>query len=560
MNETPDLRDVPEPIVTRPRWGQLSIVWLIPLVAALVGAWLAYKAISEKGPEITIRFDSGSGLEAGRTKIKYKDVDLGTVRKISLSDDRSAVIVQAQLDKQAESMLSPNSRFWVVEARVNPAGVSGLGTLFSGAFIAMDPGEPGAITTHFKGLKTPPIVTSDEPGRLWRLKADQRGSLEVGSPVYYRQMRVGEVVALQLNESGQRVDLEIFIKAPYHEFVYDNTRFWNVSGLDLALSAQGVRIKAESLTSLLIGGIAYNIPAEESPGEPAAPDTSFRLYASEDESIEKGADITTRWLLNFDGTVRGLATGAPVEFRGIPIGRVVDVNLDFDREQMAFEIPIVIEIRPERFIATAKALKANGAQSVSTQLDQIMTALVDKGLRARLKTGNLLTGQLFVELDIFPDAPAQAIIWDECHPQLPTLPREIEALTQQAERIIHQIGSIPIAKIARDLEGTVANLRQISGSIQLDGIQGALEASLAELQALLTGLRQEAVPEFYQTLTQARASLEAVAMAVGNDSALQQRLAGTLTEIANAARSLKVLTDYLERHPESIVYGKKEPK
>ena len=189
-----------------------------------------------------------------------------------------------------------------------------------------------------------------------------------------------------------------------------------------------------------------------------------------------------------------------------------------------------------------------------------MTALVDKGLRARLKTGNLLTGQLFVELDIFPDAPAQAIIWDECHPQLPTLPREIEALTQQAERIIHQIGSIPIAKIARDLEGTVANLRQISGSIQLDGIQGALEASLAELQALLTGLRQEAVPEFYQTLTQARASLEAVAMAVGNDSALQQRLAGTLTEIANAARSLKVLTDYLERHPESIVYGKKEPK
>lgn len=256
-----EFNEVPEAEVrSRKRRFSISIVWLVPLIAVLIGGWLVFKAFSEKGPEISITFKSAEGLEAGKTKIRYKDVELGQISKIELSEDLSMVVVTAELVKQAESFLSVNTRFWVVRARVGVSGVSGLGTLFSGAYITLDPGEPGNITHHFKGLENPPLVTTDLPGRHFLLKTESQGGLDIGSPVFYRKIQVGQVVAYELSENGQTIIFKVFINAPYHEYVYQNTRFWNASGINLKVDTQGVQLDTESLVSILIGGIAFGIP------------------------------------------------------------------------------------------------------------------------------------------------------------------------------------------------------------------------------------------------------------------------------------------------------------
>jgi len=339
--------------VVKPK-KSISIVWIVPLVALLIGGWLAYKAVTEKGPTITITFEDAEGLEAGKTKIKFKDVEVGQVEEIRLSPDLSQVMVTVQLTKDTKDYLSENTRFWVVRARVAGGGVSGLGTLFSGAYIGMDPGKPGKKARSFKGLETPPIVTTDLPGRHFMLKAETRGSLDVGDPVYFRQIQVGQVVAYEMEKDGHAVDIKIFINAPHHERVRKTTRFWNAGGLDVSVDANGIKVNTESFVTIMIGGIAFETPKDSEPGPAAKKGEIFRLYDRREDIYKKTYVKKTLWLLHFEGSVGGLSVGAPVKFKGIKIGDVINIELEFDYDAMAFRIPVEIETEPERIAMTGK--------------------------------------------------------------------------------------------------------------------------------------------------------------------------------------------------------------
>ena len=345
----PDASELPEPVV-RSGKRQISIVWLVPVVAILIGGWLIYKAISEKGPEVTITFNTAEGLEAGKTKIKCKDVEIGLVEEISLSKDLTQVIVKAQLVREADSFLSENSRFWVVRARVSASSVTGLGTVFSGAYIDIDPGAPGKPARHFAGLEDPPIVKTWEKGRHFTLVAERKGSLDIGSPVYYRQLEVGRVAAYNMAPDGSSVTFKVFIRDPYPGFVRKNTRFWNASGIDVKMDAQGIQVNTESFVSILVGGLAFDvIESFGASTEPAAiEDEPFTLYPSREAAREKTYVTKRYYLLHFTTSVRGLSLGAPVEFRGIPVGHVVDLKLEFDPKKMTFDIPVIIVIEPGR--------------------------------------------------------------------------------------------------------------------------------------------------------------------------------------------------------------------
>jgi paraquat-inducible protein B len=352
-SDGPELKGLPEPEV-KTKKQRISIVWLVPLIALAVGGWLVYKAVSEKGPVVTITFKSADGLEAGKTKIKYKDVELGVVDSIVLSKDLSQVIVKAELVKQAEKFISQNTRFWVVRARVAAGGVSGLGTLFSGAYIELDPGKPGTPATHFEGLEVPPVVTTDLPGSHFVLRASSLGSLNIGAPVYFRRIQVGQVISYQLDEDGQAVTVKVFVHDPHHELVRKNTRFWSASGLDIAIGADGIRVDTESFVTLMVGGIAFDTPVNMEPGEPAEENEVFKLYKNRESISEKTYARKERWLLHFDSGVRGLTAGAPVELQGIQIGQVLDVNLEFDVDKAAFSIPVLFEIEPDRVKASSQ--------------------------------------------------------------------------------------------------------------------------------------------------------------------------------------------------------------
>jgi paraquat-inducible protein B len=551
--DRPEIKNLPEPEF-RKKKHRISIVWLVPLLALAVGGWLVYKAISEKGPTITIAFKSAAGLEAGKTKVKYKEVELGQVVSIDLDDTLSEVILKAELVKKAEKFLSGNTRFWVVRARVAAGGVSGLSTLFSGAYIGLDPGQPGPPATHFKGLEIPPVVTTDLPGRHFVMRAASLGSLNIGVPVYFRRIEVGQVVSYKLDEDGQAVTIEVFVHDPHHELVRKNTRFWNASGLDVDIGADGIRVDTESLVTLMIGGIAFDTPDNEDLGEPAEEHAVFELYKNRESSSEKTYASKKKWLLYFESNVRGLKIGAPVELNGIQIGSVLDVNLVFDVEKEAFSTPVLIETEPDR-------IKATGNMPEGAENQRIMDYLVAKGMRAQLKTGSLLTGQLLVAIDMYPEAPPAKINWDGRYPELPTVPTAMEEITTSLTQLLNKLEKLPIEQIGNDLRETVSGAKRLVNSPDLQKSATVLNETLNEAQKFVAALNTGVAPELKSAVSNLNAALiQAQKLARSLNSNVAPQADRTLKELQSAARSIKVWAEYLERHPEALIRGKGKSK
>jgi len=544
---------IPHAAVSR-RKSRFSLVWVVPIVAALIGGWLVVKALSEKGPEITIYFKSAESLEAGKTKVKYKDVDIGLVTDIAFDKDFSRVRVKVQMAEDAARLVSTSTRFWVVRARVTMAAVSGIGTVFSGAYITLDPGKPGDKMQVFTGLEDPPIITSGMPGKHFILESEARGSLEVGAPIYFRQIRVGEVVAVALEDDGSKVTSKVFVHAPYDRYVLTGTRFWNASGIDVRVDATGISVNTESVVSILFGGIAFDlVDVMKGPGDTAADGARFPLYANRVKALERAYAVRNYWVLHFNEQVGGLSRGAPVLFKGIPIGEVLEVNLEYDSANRTFRIPILVAIEPERLQPDTSSLEEADRR-------KLLDHLVRQGLRAQLQTANYLTGQQAVAFDIFPSAKPARINWGGAHPELPTIPGQFEQMGDRIQQLVTRLEKLPIEQIAGNLRDTLEGTKRVANSPEILKTIKSLDAAIQELQAFTHELRTRTSPELVAAMQQARTSLASASSALESDSPLQSRMKAALEEITSAARSLRVLADYLERYPQSLLVGKDAPK
>ena len=533
--------EVPEVEVAERRG--LSIVWLIPLVAGAIALWLGYTTWRDQGPTITITFENAEGLEAGKTKVKYKDVEVGLVEDIAISQDLSQIIVTARMHKEAAPYMNAGTRFWIVRPRVGAGGVSGLGTLLSGAFVEVDPGT-GEATTAFQGLEEPPPIRFDEAGRRFELRADKLGSVARGSPVYYRSVKVGQVLGYKLADDHENLLIDIFVTAPHDQLVRDNSRFWNASGIDVSFGAEGVSVAFESLQALLAGGIAFDTPAIGQPGEPAAADTVFPLFENFRAVTEARYTEKIPYLVYFDGSVRGLRPGAPVEFRGMRIGSVTGVTLEVDPQQDAVRIPVTLGIEPQR----VDVVGGTG----SAEPYAMMAALVERGLRAQLKSANLITGELLVDLDFHPESPPAQLDRSGEVPQIPSVPTQLEALTASVTGILNHLAELPLPELVADLRQTIQGVRELVASPDAKQGIASLSASATRLEALLGTLDQQLGP----LLSRADSTLASAQGLVGDNSQLRYDIADLLRELTSAARSVRVFADYLERHPEALIRGK----
>ena len=518
-----------------------SIVWLIPLVAAFIGAWMAVKAYVETGPTITITFLGAEGLEAGQTHIRHKDVDIGKVTTINLSRDHSHVVVTAELKREAASLLSENSRFWVVRARIGTSGISGLGTLLSGAYIGMDPGKPGEATRFardYVGLESPSIDTAQRAGALFKLQAEKLGSLNIGSPVHFRQIRVGEVVKFDLEKGGGSVSIGIFIEAPYDQLVRMDTRFWDAGGVDVTVDGNGLRMHSDSLVDLLLGGISFENPMSLDASGAAPPGQVFWLYPNREKSYEKVVNDRRYYVVNFNESVRGLTRGAPVEYQGIQVGKVEDFKLEFHAGKLEGKIPVLIAVEPERFSVI-------GPKGTSTEV--IIQGLVQRGLRAQLKTASFLTGSLFVDLGFHPEAPVRTMTRYGKYEEIPTIPSTMGAMTTMVGNLTQfseRLQSLPLEEIAGELRASLPVLRE----------------AMKEAKILMSRLDQQTMPQAQATLAQGQATLAALEKTLRSDSPTQTDLRTALEEFTKASRALRDLAETLERHPESMIFGKGKAK
>jgi paraquat-inducible protein B len=516
-----DPRVPPQPLaVTRFR-SPVSWIWLVPAVAVLVALGLAIHAVLARGPEITLRFASAEGLEANKTKIRYKDVAIGTVTAIALSDDRHSVKVTAAMDKQAEPLLVGDSRFWVVRPRVGSGGISGLGTLLSGPYIAVDPGRAAAPRDDFTGLDAAPLVVNDMPGRQFTLAADDLGSLDVGAPVYFRRVPVGRVVGYSMQGDGRSVNVRIFVDAPFDRFVTRSARFWHASGIDVSLDANGMKMEMQSLASLAMGGIAFSGPDVdgEAATEEAPAEARFTLFSDHAAALRVPDSVVQKYVLVFKESVRGLTVGAPVDFRGLSAGEVSRIDLDLSPGASEAAIAVEINLYPERL---ARLRRKGSALPESAATRKIVDGLVASGFRAQLRVGNLLTGQSYVALDFFPNAKPSPVKWDRSIPELPTQPGSIDSL-----------------------------------QLQLQHLMDTLQKTVERADHLIAGVDGQLVPELTGALRDARKTLNEANGTLASDSPTQIELRDTLREVGRAAAAVRNLADLMERQPESLLTGRK---
>lgn len=521
------------------RW---NIVWVVPIIALLIGGWMVYRNFSSKGPVARVGFETADGIAAGKTDVRCRSVKVGIVKTVKLTDDLKSVVVTLELEPDSGALLREGTHFWVVRPRVSTTDISGLGTLLTGAYIELDPGPREAkVINDFMGLETPPATNRNIPGRRLVLTADEAGSLVAGAPIYYRGLEVGRIESRKLNPDGRTVTYDAFIREEFSDLVKENTRFWNTSGIDISAGADGFKIRTPSFQAMVSGGASFGVPEGLTPGKPAADGKIFTLFADEDAANGSAFNPTMKFLLLFDQSVRGLnPRTAPVEFRGIVVGRVADVSLELLNEPDDSEIPripVLIEIDPS-------LMRRENTDKISNPDSEFLKASVKQGLRASLKTGNLLTGALFVDLDYHREAPPAELTQAGNLTVMPTVSSGLAQLEAKVTAILDKVQALPMEDFVKKY-GAVAE---------------QATATMEELKQTVTAAKKTLDdPEFRKLPTDLRAAvaqLDKSVSSVGPDGPIQGDLLRTLEELRAALRALKAVSTTVDEKPNSLLFGR----
>lgn len=516
---------VPEAKVVVKKRARFSFIWVIPIVAALVGVWIGVNNYLSQGPTITIIFKSADGLEAHKTMIRYNGIDVGEISALRISEDLQTVVATAKMDPKTDEFLKKDTEFWVVRPQISGANISGLGTLISGAYVGVDPGKSKENERSFKALDDAPLEVDGITGHYFTLQTPQLGSLSKGTPIFFRRLQAGQVAGYELDKSGKFLNVKIFVRAPYDDFITTDTRFWQASGMDVSLTASGLRVQTESFLSILVGGIAFETPPDDSPAPAAGADTLFVLNRDRTAAFRPAAHDPQTYMLIFKESLRGLDVGAPVTLSGITIGEVTDIHAQFDSKAHDFIAPVTIVVDPARYGVDFLNEPGVGTQESAATKRATLESFLARGLRAQLKTGSLVTGSRYIALEFFPNAEPLTMDWSKRPLQFPTQPGSIESLEASVVGIVKKLDQIPFGEIGTNLNRSI----------------GSLDKTLAGAQG---------------TLTNADKLLNNAGSLVAPDSLFNTQLINLLQQGGGAAQSLRVLADYLERHPEALIRGK----
>jgi paraquat-inducible protein B len=531
----PSEQDLPIPAVQNRRWIP-RLVWVVPIVAAVIGVSLLVEHWKNVGPRITISFLSGEGVQVGKTLVKYRDVAVGRVSAVVLSADHKTVLVSADLSKDAAGLARADTEFWIVRPRIGVGSVSGLDTLLSGVYIGMKTAGSQLTEHKFVGLENPPALSHGPRGRELQLHAARAGSLAIGAPVYFRQFQVGRVIDENLLPDGS-TRVSVFVEAPYDGFVKPGTRFWNASGIDIKLGADGLSVQTESLAAVLAGGVAF----DDGPAAALAVATGisgeFTLYKNATEAMAPPDGDPHYVRMRFTHALRDLEVGAPVEFVGVNIGSVVAVDLGYEPRDKSFPVIVTATLYPRRMGQAYETLAAQGKTESEETLATFVGTLVGRGLRAQPRSGSLLTGKLYIALDFLPAASRTAFDPSVRPLELPTVQGTYQELEANISRMVKKVNDLPLEQMATHLD-----------------------TDLADLHGFLAEIRTGLLPSAVDTLSTLHSTLDSADRTLDVESPLQRGLTDTLSETRSTLQAVRELADYLDRHPDSLLRGRRVQK
>jgi len=533
--------DIDEAVVSSS--APVSRVWFIPLIAVVIGAWIIFTQWSNQGPLITIELLGASGLEENKTPIKVRDLAIGQVTNITLNDDLDGVLVTARIDKEAAHLLTETSKFWVVSPRISFSEVSGLSTLLSGSYIAMDANGQGRQQTNFKALPRPPVTPPGTPGLHITLTSDRDFAYKEGDPIVYRGHKVGEFEESFFNQYERAMYYTAFVEAPYHRLITENTRFWDASGVKVRLRASGIEVDTGSVETLLSNGVTFDVPEGSTPGEPVTDKAYFEIFETAEAAQSESYKLSAEYVLLIDESVRGLNIGAPVEYRGLRVGEVVSINqLPLETGSLLeadYKIPVVVNVYP------GKVRQEDSPAGLALVREQ-MREWIKHDLRATLRIGNLLTGALYVDLNHEPEANATDVATLLDYEIIPTSSTELTQITQKAEALLDKINALPLEKLSSDMVSAVnqmgvaaesvrqssTNFDELIADVDMKSINGELVKSLAQVSALLESIAETGL--------------------------IDKEAVQSLDELQDTMRQIQPLLQRLNQTPNSLIFGRQD--
>jgi len=548
----------PQLVDAQPRRSALSGIWIVPIVAAFIALYLGWQSYAQHGAEITISFQSGDSITAGQTQVRYKGISLGTVRSLAIDPKTRLVEVKVRMTRESAEYMTDRARFWMVRPRLASGDISGVETIIAGAFIQCDPGPQGKGNVgekdHYQGLETPPTDRYDEPGTTYILKTDRLGPVSNGSAVYFRDVLVGEVLDYDIGTGFEPISIHVFIHAPYDKLVRPGTKFWNSSGFGLQVGPQGLQIQLQSLKSLIAGGIDFETPDDQKQLAAAPAKTVFTLYRDQDEADAAALRRRIPYVSYFESSAKNLGLNAPVFLYGIRVGTVSEVSLLVDPKTASARVRVGYEIEPERV-----------ANPVPEMPDMLMLTqrMVQHGLRAKIVSNNLLTGQQVLSLEFVPHAPSAAATMDKDAILIPPGPSgSIDNITDSLSDVTAKLDQIPFAQIGNNLNGLLLHADQMVAGPDMQSALHSLSATLAEARTLVQKADQgmtpalARLPQISADLQQSVAHANSALASVDQNSDLQHELRQSMDQIRDASQSIALLADFLDRHPEALIRGR----
>lgn len=538
---------------------RIPLVWIVPVLTAMIGGWLAWDTYSKRGPTITVSFDTAAGLTAGQSQLKYRNVVMGTVRSITIPPDLSKVVVTIETTREAEPLLNDKTIFWVVKPQLFAGNISGLETILSGSYIGMRPQvEGGKPQRDFVGQQDPPVLQASAKGTTYRLDTHRLGSISLGAPIFFRDIEVGTVLGWDLHDLATRVSIHAFVRAPFDRYVHEDSKFWNASGLSVTLGAKGIDVQMESLRALLLGGIAFDT-SHETQQPVAKAEQRFPLYSNIEEAKATGFGRQFHLVSYFPGSVAGLARGADVTFHGLKVGEVTEVGLYFDPQLDRVVVPVHYRVEAGRV--------NNVARLQGGSVEQLAEQMIRRGLRATLEAPSLLTGQKIVALQIVPDAkPADLRKAGEYYVIPAAEVGGFDSIVGAASELLTRINRIDFDRIGRSISAAASGLDETINGPQLKTTLRALEKAMVDVQDIARKLDTDATPalrrlpaiaqELQDAVTKASKLIGSVDQGYGSQSKFHRDLDRLIPQLTDTARSIRALADLLSRHPEALIKGR----
>ena len=532
---------------------RISAIWIIPVVALLVGIWMLYQYQLNKGQTIYISMPQAEGIIAGKTEIKVRSVKIGQIDHVRLSDSQDSVIARAQIDKNYDNLLTEDARIWVVKPRIDETGISGMSTLLSGVYLEFSPGESKQLKKQFKLQEEPALIGKDVQGGRFKLLSYNAEVLDVSTGIFFKNYKIGQIETATFDWKNQAMQYGIFIKAPYENLITLNSIFWVNSGIEIDLSADGININTGSLSKLLKGGISVGLPEQQAPGDLAQDGHSFSLSQSYKQALEERFYDFDYYLIEFEQSIRGLRVGAPVEYRGTRVGTVVEApaNVIIDGKPAHFRakntaVPVLIKVEYGRLYHITSVAKEYWKTSVNEW--------IENGMRASLKPGNLLTGAVYVDFDFYTDTPKSELKKLAQYDVFPSVSSGITVLADQVSDVLNKVNNLKI-------EDSLAKMQTTFSEYQ---------ALASEMRTLLSKPDTQNLPgDFNRNLEKITKSMEQFEITMRQfdktmasyqaGSQMHHQLEQTLLQIKRLSEEFQPLTRGLNEQPNMLIFDKSLP-